>query len=120
MGINLKARLRTAARAAVAALVAAGMLAAGAYADPGSGGAGSGEGGGGTGGNANIIWTYKDDDSGSFGDPTNQNVRNAMTAVRPGLWIGAYGGDDPDRSINQALDQAISECQARGTSPRSA
>ena len=58
------------------------------------------QGGGGTGGNANIIWTYKDDDSGSFGDPTNQNVRNAMTAVRPGLWIGAYGGDDPDRSIN--------------------
>lgn len=114
MGINLKARLRTAARAAVAALAAAGMLAAGAYADPGSGGAGSGDGGGGTGGNANIIWTYKDDDSGSFGDPTNQNVRNAMTAVRPGLWIGAYGGDDPDRSINQALDQAVSECQARG------
>lgn len=115
MGINLKARLRTAARAAVAALVAAGMLAAGAYADPGSGGAGSGEGGGGTGGNANIIWTYKDDDSGSFGAPTNQNVRNAMTAVRPGVWIGPDGaGSDPDRSINQALDQAISECQARG------
>ena len=114
MGINLKARLRTAARAAVAALVAAGMLAAGAYADPGSGGAGSGEGDGGTGGNANIIWTYKDDDSGSFGDPTNQNVRNAMTAVRPGVWIGAHGGNDPDRSINQALDQAVGECQARG------
>lgn len=100
-------------RAAVATVAAVGMMAGAAMAN--SGGAGSGEGGAGTGDSGSIVWTYRDGDNGSFGDPTSQNVRAAISAAKPGVWIGPDGaGSDPDTAINQALDQAIAECSARG------
>ena len=99
-------------RAAIAGVAAVAMMAGAAYAA--DGGAGSGTGGGGTGDTGAIVWTYKDGNDGSFGDPTAENVKAAMQAVKSGIWIGPWGGDDPDRSINQALTQAVTECQARG------
>lgn len=100
-------------RTMVAGVAAVAMMAGVAYAADG-GGAGSGTGDGGSGDSGAIVWTYKDGDDGSFGDPTNANVRAAMTGVAPGIQIVAYGANDPDRAINTALDQAVTECQARG------
>lgn len=110
MRIEIGTRIRAAGKAVLAAVAAVGILSTGAFAAPGGGGAGSGSGAIGGGGDAEITWIYNED----FGDPTVQHVKDAMNQAHPGIWIGGDGVNNPDTPIQKALNEAVSECQARG------
>lgn len=106
--VSIKRKLKNVSRACVAVAVGIGMvLPATAYA--GDGGGGSGSGSGGSGDSSTVVWTYRED----FGAATNANVRAAMQQAAPGIQIVAVGGNNPDKSINEALQKAVSECQSR-------
>lgn len=104
-------------RKVTAGVVAGALLATGVgafAADPtnpnGSGGGGSGSGGSGDAGKtSHVVWTYRED----FGAPTRDNVYNAMRSHTSNLWIGAAGADDPARAVDEAVNEANGECQAR-------
>ena len=99
-------------RPLVAGLVAAATLLSPCVAYAGEGGAGSGSGSGtgdGTGGGeGKVSWVYKD----SWGAPTRENAVAAMASIG----VKNLGGTQSNQAIDQALDQANTECVNRSKS----
>lgn len=94
-------------RPLVAGIVAAATLLSPCVAYAGEGGAGSGSGsGGGTGiGTGKVSWVYKD----SWGAPTRENAVAAMASIG----VRNLGGAQSNQAIDQALNQANTECADR-------
>ena len=94
-------------RPLVAGIVAAASLLSPCVAYAGEGGAGSGSGsGGGTGiGTGKVSWVYKD----SWGAPTRENAVAAMASIG----VRNLGGAQSNQAIDQALNQANTECADR-------
>lgn len=94
-------------RPLVAGIVAAATLLSPCVAYAGEGGAGSGSGsGGGTGiGTGKVSWVYKD----SWGAPTRENAVAAMSSIG----VRNLGGAQSNQAIDQALNQANTECADR-------
>ena len=94
-------------RPLVAGIVAAATLLSPCVAYAGEGGAGSGSGsGGGTGiGAGKVSWVYKD----SWGAPTRENAVAAMASIG----VRNLGGAQSNQAIDQALNQANTECADR-------
>ena len=96
----------------IAALVAAATLSTGAIAYAADGGGGHGTGDAGSGGyTSTVVWAYRED----FGAVTRDNVYAAMRATTPGIVIDSdpNTSSNPDTSVDAAVAQANSECQAR-------
>ncbi|WP_425594083.1 DNA topoisomerase [Bifidobacterium bifidum] len=94
----------------VAGIVAAATLLSPCVAYAGDGGAGSGPGSGpGSGiGTGKVSWVYKD----SWGAPTRENAVAAMASIG----VRNFGGAQSNQAIDQALNQANTECVNRSKS----
>ncbi|WP_241736884.1 LPXTG cell wall anchor domain-containing protein [Bifidobacterium dentium] len=106
MGSNNRKR----GKALLAGLVAAATLlgpTTSAFAADGGGGSGSGTGTGDghAGGTGQITWVYKD----SYGAPTRENVKAAMSSAG----VKSLDGTESNGAIDDAVTSANSECVAR-------
>ena len=97
-------------RPLVAGIVAAATMLSPCVAYAGDGGAGSGPGSGpGSGiGTGKVSWVYKD----SWGAPTRENAVAAMASIG----VRNLGGAQSNQAIDQALNQANTECVNRSKS----